>query len=206
MLALTLITSLAAAAPAPVKVRLTTYATPRERDFGDKPAERVRWQSPLDGRFHWSLFVPGFADRDSQDPLIPDASGAAMEGSGWIDPALHAGDPALSAALSKGYRVLVLEHWDERRRKATFSLAKTPLAADGRTLKEGVSAAVRAGNALFPVGSKVRVACGEREFGVRWIHDECSSCKDDDHVDLYVAASTAPAAELTGCTAELLPK
>ncbi|MFI5346686.1 MAG: hypothetical protein ACHQ51_09965 [Elusimicrobiota bacterium] len=205
-LALTILAPLAAAAPAPIPIHLTAYATPRERDFGNKPSQRVRWQSPLDGRLYWSLFVPGFADRDSQDPLVPDASGAAMEGSGWIDPALHTNDRALAAALAKGYRVLVLERWDANKRTASFSLAKKPLASDGSPLREGVSAAVRARNGLFPDGRRVRIACGGRSLGERRIHDECSSCEDDGHIDLYVAASTAAFGELKDCTAVLLPK
>ena len=201
-----LIASLAAAAPAPIPVHLTTYATPRERDFGDKPAERVRWKSPLDGRFHWSLLVPGFADRDSTDPLLPDVSGAAMEGCGEIDPALHRKDRALAPALAAGYRFLILEKWDEKKRVAVFSLAKKPLASDGKALQEGVSAAVRAGNALFPMGRKLRLTCAGKPFGERLVHDECSSCADDHHVDLYITASTAPAPVPNDCAAVLLPK
>ncbi|MDE2510095.1 MAG: hypothetical protein KGL74_03135 [Elusimicrobia bacterium] len=111
------------AAPSPIPVTLTIYATPRERDFGSAPAERIRWKSPLDGRFHWSLFVPGFADRDSSDPRLPDIAGAAMEGSGEIEPAYHRSDRALSAAMAAGYRFLILDQWKARRRLAVFSSA-----------------------------------------------------------------------------------
>jgi hypothetical protein len=204
MLWLILLAASASAAPVPVK--LTTYATPRERDFGDKPSEKVRWKSPLDGRWHESLFVPGFADRDATDPVLPDVSGVAMEGAGLIDPSLHASDPALAPLLRRGWRYLTLDRWNEKKRKAFFTLAKTPLAADEKPLIAGFSAAVRAGNKLFPRGRRVRLTCGGRTFGERRIHDECSSCADDRHIDLYVAASTAPVSTPEDCSAELLTR
>jgi hypothetical protein len=203
MRALLFIAALAAAEPVPVRV--TTYAAPSERDFGGAPTRRVSWKSPLDGRVRSSLFVAGFVDRDADDPRLPGVSGVAMEGSGFIEPALHSGDAELASLLRRGWRVLVLERWDEKKRAATFTLAREPLAADGRALKAGLSAAVREGNALFPRGRRVRLVCGGKPFGERLIHDECSSCEGDRHIDLYVAASTAPAAVPDLCTAELLP-
>lgn len=208
MLWLLPLAALAAAAPpaGPVPVQLTTYATPSERDFGDDLTEKVQWKSPLDHKIHESLFVAGFAGRDSVDPVLPGVSGAAMEGAGLIDPMLHALDPDLGPMIRLGYRFLTLDSWNERARRAYFSLAKSPLAADGHSLAPGVSAAVRPRNKLFPRGRLVRLVCGGKPIGDRLIHDTCSSCKDDRHIDLYVAASTTTVDFPADCTAELLPR
>lgn len=174
------------ATAAPVVIKVTSYATPLESDFGDKATQTVRWRIDGHKTFHESLFVPGFVSRDSDDPKHPGINGAGMEGCGWIDPALHKGDAALSAALAKGYRVLTLDRWVEKTKTAVFVLTKHPIGGgDGAPLVEGESASVREGNKAFPMGRWVRLYKDGKPFGARRLHDDCSSCETDYHIDLY---------------------
>ncbi len=181
------------AADRPVAVLVTRYGTPRESDFGAEATEPVPWRDPDTGVRHVSRFVPGFASREVDDPKRPGLLGAGMEGAGWIEPSLHPGDAPLAEALARGYRVLSLESWDPDTGSVLFSLAKAPLAADGSPLRPNESAAVKAGDRLFPMGAWIEVRCAGRSLG-RWrVHDECSSCEDDAHVDLYVGDGEAEA-------------
>lgn len=172
-------------AAARVAVRVTTYATPLESDFGRTPSERVVWRREGQARRHESLFVPGFASRDVEDPLHPGVYGAGMEGAGFISPELHQDDAALQSALKAGYRVLSLERWDEKTKTAYFLLTRRAVAADDAPLVAGRSAAVRRGDALFPEGRWVRLWKDGVDQGERLLHDECSSCEVDAHIDLY---------------------
>jgi hypothetical protein len=185
---LTLLAGLCSAAPRPsaTPVRITYYAAVAERDFGDAATEPVRWSLPGSTETHSSLFVKGFASRDAEDPKRPGLSGAAMEGAGLIDIALHQGDAALRGAWERGYRVLTLERWDTRTRTPTFILTRSPKTATGDAVA-GRSAAARPGNRLFPLGSEVEVLCPGRPAERRVVDDTCSSCGSDAHLDLYVA-------------------
>ena len=193
------------AQPARRLVKVTSYAAPLEADFGDKATEKAQWRLEGSKILHESLFAPGFASRDAEDPKHPGIMGAGMEGSGWISPDLHDGDRALSSALKAGRRVLTLERWDAKRRKATFVLTRGPVAGDGEPLVVGVSAAVRAGNRTFPSGRWVRLFKNGAPAGYRRLHDECSSCESDDHLDLYRAAGDL-SVDGGRWEAELMPK
>lgn len=198
--------SLIAAAPARRPVKVTTYSSPREEDFGDRATEPARWRLPGSRLEHASLFAPGFASRDREDPKHPGIMGVGMEGGGWLAPRLHRGDAALEAALKAGYRALVLERWDEAARTATFLLMRSPVGGDdGAPLVEGVSAAVRAGNRVFPTGRRVRLYRDGVFFADRKIHDECSSCESDDHIDLFERLD-GPVLGAGRWEAELLPE
>jgi hypothetical protein len=166
-------------------ITATSYATPLESDFGDKATEQVEWHYDGHRTRHRSLFAPGFAGRDSNDPRHEGIMGAGMEGCGIISPELHREDPVLMEAIAHGYHVLTLEHWDERTRTATFILTRYATADDGDPLVPGVSAAVREGGRAFPHGRWVRLYRDGQPAGYRHIHDECSSCEGDYHIDLY---------------------
>lgn len=166
-------------------ITATWYAAPVESDFGARATEPAEWRLEGSREAHRSLFAPGFASRDADDPEHPGISGAGMEGGGWLSPELHRNDAALSAALAAGYRVLTLERWDPARRKAEFSLTRAPVGADGAPLVAGVSAAVRRGDKLFPRGRWVRLYKDGAPAGERLIHDDCSSCETDAHIDLF---------------------
>jgi hypothetical protein len=166
-------------------IAATWYAAPLESDFAARATEGARWSLDGSSTVHRSLFASGFASRDAEDPKHPGIQGVGMEGGGWISPELHRGDTDLSAALAAGLRVLTLEHWDPARRKAYFSLTRAPLGADGEPLVAGVSAAVRPGNKLFPRGRWVRLYKDGAPAGERRIHDDCSSCEADNHIDLF---------------------
>jgi hypothetical protein len=188
-----------------VQVLVTAYATPLESDFGAQATEEVAWRLKGAFRIHRSLFAPGFASRETEDPKHPGIMGVGMEGAGWISPRLHGGDRDLAAALAAGYRVLTLDRWDERSRTGTFILTRDPLGGDDDLpLVEGVSAAVRAGNALFPTKRWVRLSLNGNPAGYRRIHDECSSCGIDAHIDLYQPVDS-PIAEDGRWEAELMP-
>jgi hypothetical protein len=196
----------AVAAQALTPVTVTSYAVPVESDFGARATEKARWRLEGTKTTHESLFAPGFASRDSDDPKHPSVMGAGMEGSGWISPELHKDDPALSAALKAGYRVLTLDRWDPKLRKAFFILTKRPVGGDdGEPLIEGVSAAVRAGNKAFPTGRWVRLFKDGAPAGLRRIHDECSSCETDLHLDLFREADDT-SVDGGRWEAELMPK
>ncbi|HXT00137.1 MAG TPA: hypothetical protein VN915_05645 [Elusimicrobiota bacterium] len=166
-------------------ITATWYAAPLESDFGARATEPAWWRLDGSREVHRSLFAPGFASRDARDPKHPGIRGVAMEGGGWISPRLHRGDVPLRAALASGFRVLTLENWDPARRKAEFILTRTPVAGDGAPLVAGVSAAVRPGDRLFPRGRWVRLYKDGAPAGERRIHDDCSSCETDDHIDLF---------------------
>ena len=166
-------------------VLLTVYSSPHERDFGDKAVESVTYRDPETGKPRTSLFAKGFGGRAVECPTHPGIFGAAMEGSGWIDPTLHEDDPGLSRLLKRGYVVLSLQEWDEKTGRALLTLSKVPMAADGKPLIHGLSAAGRPGNKRFPLGGRVQIRCPGAPPEVRLVHDECSSCETDDHLDLY---------------------
>lgn len=187
------------------QVRVTWYATPAETDFGARAVEIAEWRRQDSKKVHRSRFASGFTSRRAHDPKHKDLMGVGMEGAGWIAPELHRDDAALSAALESGYRVLTLERWDAKRRKASFVLTRAPLGGvDDAPLVEGVSAAVRAGDKLFPAGRWVRLFKDGKPAGLRRIHDECSSCVGDDHLDLYETPSGRDDQEARW-EAELLP-
>lgn len=72
-------------------------------------------------------------------------------------------------------------------------------------LVEGMSAAVRAGNKTFVTGRWVRLHKNGKQFGYRRIHDECSSCETDFHMDLYRNAADT-SIDGGAWEAELMPK
>ncbi len=170
------------------KARLTFYSEPSEADFGSPEisgVEKVRYIGP-DHKLHSSEFVKGFASRDSKDPINKNIYGVGMEGSGYIDPNYHTKDPYLSKMLKMGYRVLNLERWNEATKTATFSLAKAPRGEDSPLIM-GVSAAVREGNKLIHSGDCLAIFLPNKKFlGYHLVNDSCSSCKDDEHVDLFL--------------------
>jgi hypothetical protein len=183
----------------------TWYSAPLETDFGARATEPAEWRLEGSRALHRSLFAPGFAARDADDPKHPGIQGAGMEGGGWIAPQLHAGDASLGAALAAGFRVLTLERWDPSSGKAEFVLTREPVGADGEPLVPGVSAAVRTGNRLFPRGRWVRLYKDGAPAGERRLHDECSSCESDGHIDLFERLD-APLPEGARWEAELLPE